>query len=159
MFEPLHIVIDSREQAPWAWSPHLVRTSVRGLDAGDYALADDCTEIAGRASFAVSFAIERKSLDDFVGTISSGWDRFCNELYRMREFPARVVIVEGNFADCCFGGDGVAPKHNHPQIMPQFVASRVARLSMMGVSVLFAGDAMLAAGLAYRVMVERARRV
>ena len=126
--------------------------------AGDYALADDCEAVRGREALAVRFAIERKSLDDFLGTISVGWDRFQRELVRMEAFPARVVIVEGNFAECCFSGDEgcvIPPPHNHPSLRPAFVARRIAELTMMGVSVLFAGDAQLAAGLAYRVFRRR----
>ena len=155
MITPLHIVIDSREQTPWSWDPHLVRTTVRGLDAGDYAIACDCTEIQGRASLSVAFAIERKSLDDFIGTISSGWDRFQAELFRMGHFPSRIVIVESDFAGCCFGQSGQHPAHSHPQITPQFAAKRIAELSMMGVSVLFAGNAYYAAGIALRIFKQR----
>lgn len=155
MMEPLHIIIDSREQSPWSWDPHLVRTSVSGLDAGDYALAVDCTPVNGRASLMVRFSIERKSLDDFIGTISTGWERFQREVYRMREFPAKIVIVEGDFADCCFGPGSTPPPHSHPKISPQFIAKRVAELSFMKVSVLFAGQAHYAAGLAYRIFSHR----
>jgi ERCC4-type nuclease len=158
MIEPLRIVIDSREQAPWAWDPSDAVTEVRALMAGDYALAGDCERVKGRDALAVRFAIERKSLDDFLGTISAGWDRFQRELVRMEAFPARVVIVEGDFSACCFAqGEGcvIPPPHNHPALRPAFVARRIAELTMQGVSVLMAGDAQLAAGLAYRVLRRR----
>jgi len=153
-FEPMNIIIDSREQSPWAWEPHLVKTRVCGLDAGDYALEVDSTPITGRQTLAVAFAIERKSLDDFIGTISSGWDRFREELYRMREFPARIVIVEGNFEECCFSEAG-PPTHNHTRIQPGFIAKRTAELALMGVVVVFAGNACFAAAMAYRIFRER----
>ena len=158
MLEPLHIVIDSREQAPWAWDPSDAITEVRALVAGDYALLEDCEEIKGKQSLAVRFAVERKSLDDFLGTISTGWDRFNRELSRMESFPARVVIVEGNFSECCFSQEGgcvVPPSTNHPALTPSFVARRISELTMMGVSVLLAGNSQLAAGLAYRIFRRR----
>jgi hypothetical protein len=158
MITPLRIVIDTREQSPWAWDPSDAVTEVRALVAGDYALASDCEPVRGRESLAVRFAVERKSLDDFLGTISAGWDRFQRELDRMSAFPARVVIVEGNFSECCFsGGEGcvIPPPHNHPALRPCFVGRRIAELTMMGVSVLFAGNADLASGLAYRVFRRR----
>lgn len=158
MLESLHIVIDTREQAPWTWNPGDVTTEVRALAAGDYALAEDCEQVRGRATLAVRFAIERKSLDDFLGTISVGWDRFLRELDRMTAFPARVIIVEGNFSECCFsqGADGIqSPPHNHPALTPAFVARRISELTMMGVTVLLAGDAELAAGLAFRIFRRR----
>lgn len=158
MIEPLHIIIDSREQASWAWDASDAVTEIRGLAAGDYALASDTEAIKGRDSLAVRFAVERKSLEDFLGTISGGWDRFQRELVRMEAFPARVVIVEGNFSECCFSqaeGCVIPPPHNHPSLRPAFIARRVSELTMMGVSVLFAGDSQLAAGLAYRVFRRR----
>jgi len=156
---PMRIVIDTREQAPWAWAPSDAVTEIRALTAGDYALADDCERVKGRETLAVRFAIERKSLDDFLGTISVGWDRFQRELVRMESFPARVVIVEGDFSACCFAqGEGcvIPPPHNHPALRPAFVARRIAELTMMGVKVLMAGDSQLAAGLAYRIFRRRA---
>ena len=158
MIEPLHIIIDAREQAPWAWDANDATTEIRSLSAGDYALARDCEEVRGRKALAVRFSIERKSLEDFLGTISAGWERFQRELVRMEAFPARVVIVEGDFEQVCFlhGVDGVIPPpHNHPALRPAFVARRISELTMMGVSVLLAGDAQMAAGLAFRVFRRR----
>jgi hypothetical protein len=158
MIEPLHIVIDTREQAPWAWNPGDVTTEVRALAAGDYALAEDCERVKGRQTLAVRFAVERKSLDDLLGTISVGWERFNRELTRMESFPARVIIVEGNFSECCFrpgAGSVQPPQHNHPALTPSFVARRISELTMMGVTTLLAGDAELAAGLAYRIFRRR----
>ena len=158
MLEPLHIVIDSREQAPWAWDQSDAITEIHSLVAGDYALREDCETVKGRETLAVRFAIERKSLDDFLGTISVGWDRFQRELERMAAFPARVVIVEGDFADCCFSGEEghiSPPPHNHPALTPAFVGRRIAELTMQGVTVLLAGDAGMAAGLAYRIFRRR----
>ena len=160
MIAPLHIIIDSREQAPWAWEPSDAVTEIAGLSAGDYALAEDTEQPKRRgAMLAVRFSIERKTLDDFLGTISVGWDRFQRELVRMEAFPARVVIVEGDFSECCFAtgaaGECLAPPHNHPALRPTFVARRIAELTMMGVSVLMCGDSQLAAGMAYRIFRRR----
>ena len=161
MLQPLHILIDSREQAPWAWDANDATTEIAGLSAGDYALASDTEEPKRKGQLRpVRFAIERKSLEDFLGTISSGWDRFNRELERMAAFPARVVIVEGDFSACCFatGEDGAClpPPHNHPELHPAFVARRIAELTMMGVSVLLCGNAQYAAGMAYRIFRRRA---
>jgi hypothetical protein len=160
---PLDIIIDTREQAPWAWEPNQATTRVHGLAAGDYALSDDCYPLDDkRKTLGVKFAIERKSLDDFIGTISTGWERFGRELERMAQFPAKVMIVEGNFEECCFvtdsGGKERGPMHNHPRITPPFVAKRISELTLRRVSVLFAGDAGLAAGLAWSIFHERAKQ-
>jgi hypothetical protein len=155
----MHILIDSREQTPWSWDESDATTEIAGLSCGDYALSID-TEVPKKrgALRPVRFALERKSLEDFLGTISSGWERFQRELTRMENFPARIVIVEGNFWQVCFNevdGKVLAPEHNHPQLRPAFVARMIAELAMMGVTVLLAGDAQLAAGLAYRVFRRR----
>ena len=162
--EPLRVLIDSREQCPWAWEPCDVVCRVAGLSAGDYALESDTERVRGRDLLAVRFAIERKSFDDFLGTISTGWERFQRELERMASFPARVIIVEGTFEMACFtqrvtpdqfGGTINAPANNHPQLSPSFVARRVAELTMMQVSVMFAGNERYAAAMAYRVFLRR----
>ena len=158
MLSPLRIVIDLREQTPWAWTPDMVTPEMKSLNAGDYALAEDCEAEKGKKSLSVRFAIERKSLDDFLGTIGSNWDRFQREMERMNGFPARIIIVEGNFADLCFREDkGVLlpPEHSHPNMRPSFVARRIAELALSGITTLFAGDASLAAGLAYRIFRRR----
>jgi ERCC4-type nuclease len=158
MVEPLKIIIDTREQTPWAWDASQAITRIGTLAAGDYALEGDCEPMQGRKSYAVRFAIERKSLDDFLGTISTGWERFQRELVRMESFPARVVIVEGDFVSVCFReecGAIIPPEHQHQRLTPSFVSRRIAELTMMGVSVLFAGGADYAAALAFRIFKRR----
>ena len=158
MTESLNIVIDTQEQTPWSWPEYKANTSVRKLNAADYALLEDTEAVKGRKTLAVRFAIERKELNDFLGTIAGGWERFQRELIRMESFPARIVIVEGTFEQCCFTGEGESfepPDHNHDNLTPQFVARRIAELSLMNVSVIFAGSPQLAAALAYRIFVRR----
>lgn len=144
MDDRLNIIIDTREQTPWAFPQELAATKIAKLDQGDYALEGDG-----------HFAIERKSLNDFLGTISSGWERFKRELMRMdkNEFVARVIIVEGDFESCCFGrtkdGNIREPQHDHPMLEPAFVCKRIAELSLKyGASILFATNPEYASGLA-----------
>lgn len=143
----LVIVTDTREQTPWSFDEHLV-CNVRGtLKTADYALEGD-----------TRFGIERKSLDDFVGTISTGWERFKRELDRMHDWDAKVIIVESDYVNCCYFDNGrvINPTHNHYMITPQFIMKQIAVLTHMNVSVLFAGNAQLASGLAYSIFKERA---
>ena len=149
MDDRIHIVIDTREQRPWSFDESNVITELGTLKTADYQLKDD-----------FRFGIERKSLDDFVGTISSGWKRFQREIKRMDEgaWDAKVVIVEGNFRDCCYSErDGmiIPPVHNHHRISPKFIMKQVALLTLDRVSVLFAGDAHMASNLAYQIFKER----
>ncbi len=147
----LVIIQDTREQTPWSFCPSQAVVKVGTLKTGDYCIDGD-----------PHFAIERKSLDDFLGTIGTGWPRFCKELKRMEEaeFVAKVIIVEGDFARTCFGmdtvtGEVINPTHNHQNLTPQFIAKRIAQLTMRGVSVLFAGNAEFSAGLAISIFKER----
>lgn len=148
----LDIVIDTREQTPWSFDPGQARTFVNTLKTGDYALVGDG-----------DFAIERKSLDDFLGTVSSGWERFLREIGRMDSFVAKVIIVEGDYESVCFVEDGEnkvhPPEHNHPRLFPAFVNKRIAQLTMMGVSVIFAGNAGYASALALGIFKERAIQI
>jgi hypothetical protein len=159
MLEPLHIIIDSREQSPWSWSPADAITEVAGLAVGDYALAEDTEEPRVRGQLRpVRFSIERKSLEDFLGSVANIETGSLAKLAAQTSFPARVVIVEGNFADMCFserGGEVIPPPHNHPDMRPAFVARRIAEMTMMGVGVLMCGNAELAAGMAFRLFRRR----
>ena len=142
------IVIDTREQRPWSFPPN-IPVEIGTLRTGDYALKGDD-----------HFAIERKSADDFVGTISIGWHRFVREINRMDAagFCAKVVIVECDFATFCFRtkqGAIIPPDHEHTRCTPQFVMKRIAELTMRNVSVIFAGSADLASAVALRILIER----
>ncbi len=148
----MRIVIDTREQRPWSF-PEYISTVISKIDAGDYALEGDNR-----------FAIERKSANDFAGTIGSGWPRFCRELKRMDDsgFIIKVIIVEATLEDFCYrtcNGQIVPPDHGHYRITPKFLMKRVAQLTLRGASVIFAGDAELAAAIAYRILKERYEEV
>ena len=132
------IIVDTRESMPWVFPEHLAKT-VRGtLKAGDYALMND-----------YQFAIERKSATDFVGTVSTGWERFLREIERMKDYPAKVILVEASFADI------INHNYGHPSVSPSFVCKRIAELVMLGVCVFFADNPVSAAGLCYKILKER----
>ena len=144
----MKITIDTREQRPWSFPP-FIEIEIGTLRTGDYAISGDS-----------GFAIERKSADDFAGTISTGWHRFVRELNRMDEaqFAAKVIIVESDFETFCYRtrqGEILPPNHEHTRITPQFVMKRIAQLTMRGVSVLFAGNAELGSAIALRLFYER----
>jgi DNA excision repair protein ERCC-4 len=150
MEERLKVIIDTREQQPWSFDPAVVDAEIGTLKTGDYSLEGDN-----------QFGIERKSLDDFLGTVSVGWGRFVRELNRMDEaqWVAKTIIVEGDYSTCTFqqspSGELIPPEHRHYMLTPQFIEKRIAQLTMRNVSVLFAKDAHLAAGLAVAIFKER----
>jgi len=136
------ITVDTREQIPWVFPVEFATTRRAALRAGDYALLGDD-----------NFAIERKSLDDFVGTLGTGWERFQRELQRMDGWPAKVVLVEGSMLSI------MHHDYNHPNMLPAFVCKRIAQLTMQGVAILFADNETIAAGLCWRILRERQKEL
>jgi ERCC4-type nuclease len=61
----------------------------RGLPVGDYSLE----------GYESVVAVERKSLDDFVGTVIRARGRFERELDCLKEFELGVVVVEATHED------------------------------------------------------------
>lgn len=79
------IIEDTREIRPLSFAKfkniEVVRTK---LDAGDYSIA--CYENV------ISF--ERKSVQDLVGTLVGGHQRFLRELERMKDYEEKYILVE-----------------------------------------------------------------
>ncbi|MCL4552924.1 MAG: hypothetical protein M1305_05160, partial [Candidatus Marsarchaeota archaeon] len=80
------VVIDTREQEPYTFDPGWIETIRRALPAGDYSLL----------GYEASIAIERKSLEDFVGTLIRGRERFRNELLKLQRYQHACVVVEAS---------------------------------------------------------------
>lgn len=82
-----NIIIDTREKKPLIFKRETV---LQKLDQGDYSRDDD-----------QSLCIERKSLTDFVSTLSGNYDRFLRELDgAKKERRQIVVLVELKLTDC-----------------------------------------------------------
>lgn len=121
----LRIVADSREQRPLDFSrwPE-VAVEVAGLPAGDYSLR----------GLETAVAIERKSLDDLVGSLSSGRDRFEAELCRARGYDLFAIVVEGSMQD-------VAEHRYRSRMKPHAVLqSLIAFQVRYGVPTIWAGS-------------------
>ncbi|MEN6521136.1 MAG: ERCC4 domain-containing protein [Armatimonadota bacterium] len=87
------VVVDTREKEPYAFDPARVEVVRRAIPAGDYSLS----------GLESSFAIERKSLEDFVGTVIRGRERFRRELLKLRECDFACVVIEGSLMDVLTG--------------------------------------------------------
>jgi len=89
---PLEILIDTREQTPYNFArwinEGLLTTKRATLPEGDYSIA---------LSEANRVAVERKALDDLIGCLSQGRERFEKELSRLSEYHRAVVVVEAEF--------------------------------------------------------------
>ena len=90
---PSTIIVDSREQSPYhftnisPWS--IVPLSHVALATGDYSLI----------GYQSRITIERKSISDFLGSISAGRERFEREFERMSQMEFAAVVVEGELSD------------------------------------------------------------
>lgn len=84
------IIIDTREQRPWSFK---LPTVVGGLPAGDYSVVGHEGDVA----------IERKSLGDFVGSVTWERERFWRELEKLASYRFAAVVVEASVDDVLAG--------------------------------------------------------
>jgi hypothetical protein len=83
----LQILIDAHERYPYRFASQQVTTERRALRCGDYAV-----EVDG----AVAAAVERKSLDDLVSSLTSGRLRY--QLSELAALPRAAVVVEDRYS-------------------------------------------------------------
>jgi DNA excision repair protein ERCC-4 len=88
------ILVDTREQDPWTFEALKVSTKRGTLKAGDYS-------VKGCASGGI--AVERKSVADLFGTMTSGRIRFEKEMARLSEFRFAALVVEGSVEEILRG--------------------------------------------------------
>ena len=87
------LIKDTREPA-YAWDAYFkAPTITKKLDTGDYSLLGMETEIA----------VERKTLDDLVGCLTKGRERFERELERSTGLDYFCVIVEAGYSQLVLG--------------------------------------------------------
>lgn len=79
----LTIITDTREQIPLTFVNLPTETST--LYSGDYS-------VKGMEEI---FTIERKTIADIVGSLTTGRDRFMNELHRLRGYRFRRLLIVG----------------------------------------------------------------
>ena len=90
---PATVIVDTREQTPFhflnidPWP--IVPVSHATLKTGDYSLR----------GYESRLTIERKSIGDFLGSISADRDRFEREFERMAEMEFAAVVIEGELSD------------------------------------------------------------
>ena len=87
MVQGFSIEIDTRERYPFRFAGRSVQTERIALPAGDYAV---------RSGGSLAAAVERKSLENFVSSLSDGTLAF--QMQRLSELPLAVVVVEGRYS-------------------------------------------------------------
>jgi ERCC4-type nuclease len=79
------ILVDTREKVDLPW-PEGVTTERASMGEADYTTP----KLQGRA------VIERKSGEDFIGSIGSGRERLDDELRRLRDYARKCIVVESD---------------------------------------------------------------
>jgi len=132
--EPLVILQDTREQCPWRFS-NACTTQVVTLDSGDYSMM----------GYSDRVRVERKSLADLVGSITTGRERFIDECRRLTAFEFRLLVVESSV-------ETVLAHAYRSQTNPQSVLGSVIALHVdYGLPCIWAGDAGNAANMVERI--------
>jgi len=110
----MRILIDSREQAPYAFQRYEgVTVETATLQTGDYSLAGLQDRIA----------LERKSIDDLTVTLTKGRERFERECERGRGFDYFGLIIEASLED-------VRGHKYQSQMTPQSLLQSLAAFSV-----------------------------
>lgn len=122
------IVIDSREQAPL---PVSFPSVTAGLPTGDYSVL----------GLENDFCVERKSLSDLYGSLTSGRERFTRELQRMKAYRFARLLIIGSVHEIEAGSS------RHRGINPKAILNSLAAIEARGVPVVFATDPRAAAQL------------
>lgn len=129
----LDIVVDSHERYPWTFSAQQATTRRRALAAGDYAVVDDHGVVA---------AVERKSLADLVGTLTSGKLRYV--MADLAAVPRAALVVEDRWSSV-FKLDRV-----RPSVVTEGLAE--AQVRFPTVPIVFCESRQLAQEWAYRFL-------
>jgi len=109
------IIIDTREQKPLKF---LSNSKVECLKFGDYALESD-----------KSLVIERKSLTDFVGTLSSrNIERFEREIGRAAEANSYIVVLVEESMSRCLAFDKLPWITKQIKASPDYIFGNVREL-------------------------------
>ena len=87
------VAIDNREQLACSFQAYDCTVEAATLGTGDYSIV----------GFTDKIAVERKSLDDLLGCLTAGRERFEKELARARALDRFCVLVEASFEDLAKG--------------------------------------------------------
>lgn len=128
------ILIDTREKDEYTFGD--IVTLRQKLDAGDYSIA----------GLEERVAIERKNLDDFVGTVIYQKERFHNELCALARMDFSAIIVEASLTDIF--------EHRYKSgVQPvSVIGAAVAIMVEYRVPVIFAGNRQLAAHVTMSIL-------
>ncbi len=111
------IKIDSREQQPYSFDGPV---EVGALSTGDYSICGLENHVA----------IERKTLDDLIGCLTQGRERFERELHRGRALDYFAVVVETSLS-------AIANGRYRSKMLPKSAIQSLLTFSIRYISCLF----------------------
>jgi DNA excision repair protein ERCC-4 len=108
------LIVDTREQKPYLNIFKKINQKYlrKKLDVGDYSLKN----------YENKFAIERKTLDDFICSITRGRKRFEKELEKAKSFEYFALIIECSFYD-------IKNRNYYSKIEPEVILSTIFKWS------------------------------
>lgn len=134
------ILIDTREQQPYSFE---TPSEIATLPTGDYSLA-------GAECF---IAIERKSVDDLIGCLTSGRERFERELYRSRALDYFALVIEASLSDLSNG-------RYRSEMNPKAAIQSLLTFSIRyGLPIFFVENRRYGAGVTESLLLKYAREV
>lgn len=120
------LLIDTREQKPLFQQNHRDRFEhilKATLPAGDYAYHGNAR-----------IAFERKSLEDLIGSVGRGRDRFERELAKLAEYDYAAIVIEDTFAN-------VANPYGFSKMNPHSVIGSLQKYQVVyDLDVIFSGS-------------------
>ena len=135
------ILIDTREQTPLVG--FTCPTRVCTLATGDYSV-DGCEHL---------FAVERKTVSDLIGSITTGRERFERELVRLSEMRRACIVVEGDL-------ESVIDWRYRSNVSPKAIVNSLASFhARFGVPTVFAGSARNAAIVVEAFLLKAAKHL
>lgn len=123
----MKIIIDTREQRPWTFSDFNCETERKGLVTGDYSLV----------GLEDHISIERKSFDDFLGSIGTGRDRFMREMHRLKAYPVKALIIEATYSEIA---SGLIFANSRSRLTPNHAIGVIDKLIAQGIPVVLSGS-------------------
>ena len=131
----LQILVDAHERYPYTFTDQQADTVRRGLTCGDYA-------VLGPEGEQPVAAVERKSLPDLVGSLTSGRLRFA--LAELAALPRAAVVVEERYSKI----------FSYDRVRPAVIADGLAELQVRypGVPIVFCETRKLAQEWTYRYL-------
>lgn len=110
------INIDTREKKPLKFDKSIELVTEK-LDYGDYSIDND-----------YKLTIERKSLTDFIGTLSSGFERFDKEISGAQNCGKKVVVLIEQDLNSALSFNYITYIKRHVKSTPEFIFHRMRDL-------------------------------